>query len=98
MAGDGGGGGGCVQRNASGRTRENGDSGGKLRRGRRDRLFRRALRTAQVDQRASELLLLGTEELHRREFDSAAMGPRRRSEVLSERRKRSDPGPLLRDG
>src|SRR6266704_5639740 len=73
MAGDGVRGGECLQRAFGRATREDGDSSRDLWRCRRDRFLRTARGIAEVHQRASELLSLGAQRVHRREFDFFAL-------------------------
>src|SRR6266699_3936359 len=73
MAGDGVRGGEGLQGTSAGATREDGDSSGNLWRCRRDRFLRAGHGIAEVHQRASELLSLGAEGVHRREFDFFAL-------------------------
>jgi hypothetical protein len=54
----------------------------QLRRSGRNRLLRPALRIAQVDQPSSELLLLGTETIHRRKPHPPRVGSRRCSALV----------------
>src|SRR5258708_38272994 len=82
MAGDGVRGGECLQRTSAGATREDGDSSRDLWRCRRDRFLRTARGIAEVHQRASELLSLGAQRAHGREFDFLALRFGERAQVV----------------
>src|SRR6266851_3208071 len=82
MAGDGVRGGKSLQRASSGAAREDGDSSRDLWRCRRDRFLRTARGIAEVHQRASELLSLGAQRVHGREFDFFALRSGGRAAVV----------------